>query len=414
LIDEADAVVIGAGALGSSVAYHLARLGRRVALVERHGLASQTSPRAAGLTGQIRASDLMTELAMMSVRAIERFEDETGEPLVFHQSGALKIARTPRDEEQLHREVERAKRVGLDLDLISADEARRLAPFVEATGIRAVTYSPSDLYLEPAQLPLGYARAASKLGATLLTETAATGILTRDGAVERVITDRGEIRTPVVVDAAGAWSRMVADMLGAGVPVVPTRHQLLITQPIDGVGDEQPIVRVIDTNVYVRPDKGGLMLGGYEPEPVQYDDGRLSPDFQIADLELDISVLRRLAHSVIEQFPVFREWEIREHRGGLPTMTPDGEHVVGPVPTVDGFFVATGCCVGGLSISPAVGQVLSEWIVNGEPPMDLTPLAPARFQGGPADDRVRAECLWQYAHHYSDVTPSQVQERFDG
>ena len=403
MIQDAAAVIVGAGALGASVAFHLAKAGQpRIALIDKHDLASQTSPRAAGLTAQVRTTDIMTRLAMMAVKKIERFEAETGEPLVYHQSGSMKIARTPEHRAQLEREVARGRRLGLEIDLISVADARRLTPFLDGAGVQGITRTPSDLYLEPVQIPLGYARAAGRLGAALISNTAVTGIVTKNGAVQGVMTAQGLIRTPVVVDAAGAWTRLVAHMADGRVPVVPTRHQLLITGPIAGVAPTQPIVRVIDSNVYIRPEKGGLMLGGYEPDPVQVDAAALPTGFQIKDLTLDLAVLRRLADTVVTQFPVLRAFKVREHRGGLPTMTVDGRHIVGPVPGIRGFFVASGCCVGGLSISPAVGEVLAEWILTGKPPMDLTLLAPDRF--GPEyrlEEKLRAECRWQYAHQYS-------------
>jgi len=403
MIEEADAVVIGAGAFGTSVAFHLAQRGvGRVALLDKDAVASQTSPRAAGLTSQVRTTDVMTRRAMMSVQAIARFTAETGEPLAFYQPGSLKIARTPEHEEQLHAEVARGRDLGLEIGFVSPAEAHRLMPFLEPVGIRAVTYSPSDLYLEPVQLPLGYARAAAQLGATVLPHTAVTGFLLRDGEITGVQTEHGPIRTPVVVDAAGAWTRLVGEMAGVRIPLVPTRHQLLITESLDGVTEMQPITRIIDVNVYVRPEQGGLMLGGYEPDPVQYGAGALPREFQISDLPLDIDVLRRLADGVAEQFPIFQRCAVRSHRGGLPTMTADGQHVVGPVPGVRGLFIASGCCVGGLSISPAVGQVLAEWIVTGDAPMDLSLLAPDRF--GPeyaTEERLAEACRWRYAHHYS-------------
>ena len=403
MIQDAEAVVVGAGALGASVAFHLAQAGkRRIALVDKHALASQTSPRAAGLTAQVRTTDLMTQLAMLAVRKIERFEADTGEPLVYYQSGSMKIARTPEHRERLEREVARGRRLGLEIDFVSPAEARRLMPFLEPAGVQGITYTPSDLYLEPVQIPLGYARAAARLGATVMANTAVTGIVTRNGAVEGVITERGQIRTPVVVDAAGAWTRLVAQMADGRVPVVPTRHQLLITEPIDGVAATQPIVRVIDSNVYIRPEKGGLMLGGYEPDPVQVDAAALPAGFQVNELALDVAVLRRLAGTVTAQFPILREFEVREHRGGLPTMTADGRHIVGPVPGIRGLFVASGCCVGGLSISPAIGEVLAGWILTGAPAMDLALLAPERFGTEyQVEDRLRAECRWRYAHQYS-------------
>ena len=221
-----------------------------------------------------------------------------------------------------------------------------------------------------------------------------------------MITDQGEIRTPVVVDAAGAWTRLVASLAGARVGAVATRHQLLITQPIQGVEPLQPITRVIDSNVYIRPADGGLMVGGYESDPMQFDMANLPSSFTVDDMPLDLSVLRRLIDQVVDQFPVLREIAVKEHRGGLPTMTPDGEHIVGPLPELRGFYVAGGCCVGGLSIAPIIGELLAEWIISGKPPMDLTLLSPARLAVQTTADAVLLEdCRRQYAFHYWPKQP---------
>jgi glycine/D-amino acid oxidase-like deaminating enzyme len=408
MIDAAECVVIGSGALGASVAFHLARGGKQVALIDKHALGSQTSPRAAGLTSQARGTDLMTRLAQRAVRKIETFEQDTGEPIAFHQPGALKIARRPDHVDQLKDEIARSRRVGTGLEMISPEEARAKNPFLETTGILGVIYSPTDLYLEPAQIPNAYAKAAARLGATLLPHTLVTGIAVRNGVVSGVATEHGTIRCETVVDAAGAWLRAVAALAGTRVAMVPTRHQLLITEPIPGVQPNQPITRIIDANVYVRPDEGGLMLGGYEPDPVQYDPSALPARFDIADLKLDLGVLRRLADLVRDQLPVFQrvpdEIKLRIHRGGLPTMTADGEHTVGPVPGVRGLYVAGGCCVGGLSISPAIGEALAEWIIEGQPPLDLSPLAPGR-EGSLNEAALKEACRLRYAHHYWEHVP---------
>ena len=350
----------------------------------------------------------MTQLAKRAVRKIEGFEAETGEKIVFHQPGALKIARLPEHVEQLEREVSRGRRMGTGIEMISPEEARAKNPFLHTTGILGVIYSPTDLYLEPSQIPNLYARAAERLGVTMLPHTLVTGIATRNGAVSAVETEHGTIRCETVVDAAGAWLRAVAALSGATVAVVPTRHQLLITEPIDGVDATQPITRIIDVNVYARPDEGGLMLGGYEQTPLQYDAQTLPARFDIADLPLDLGVLRGFADSVREQLPVFQrvpeEIGLRVHRGGLPTMTADGEHTVGLVPGVRGLYVAGGCCVGGLSIAPAIGEALAAWITDGAPPMDLSPLAPGR-ESAMDEDALKAACRLQYAHHYWEHVP---------
>ncbi len=403
MIDAADAVVVGSGAFGSSVAYHLARHGLRVALLERSRLASQTSPRAAGLTSQVRATPALTAIARRAVVKLAAFNDETGQPLRFTQSGALKIARNERDAAQLVREVERGRDAGVPIDFVSTIEARRRLPILRERGIVAVTWSPSDCNVEPSELPLGYCRAAEKIGATLLPHTPATGFEIGPRGVEGVRTPQGTIATRVVVDAAGAWSRLVAESLGGTLPVVPTRHQLLITEAIPGVSPDFPIARVIDAHVYVRHERGGLMLGGYESDPLQVDATTLSPTFEMAELPLDIEVLRRLAASVADQFPIFQDSaiQIAEHRGGLPTLTTDDRYLVGPLPGVAGAWVMSGCCVGGLSASPALGEALAEWIVNGTSELDLSEISTARFVGREVDEaELRERCRHAYATHY--------------
>jgi glycine/D-amino acid oxidase-like deaminating enzyme len=332
------------------------------------------------------------------VPKLAAFTGETGEPLRFTQSGALKIARTDRDAEQLAREVKRGADVGVAIDFISAADARRRLPILEDRGIAAITWSPTDCNVEPSELPIGYCRAAGKRGAVLLPHTPAIGFEIGAGGVEGVRTPRGTIATRAVVDAAGAWARLVAAELGAALPVVPTRHQLLITAPIAGVTPEFPIARVIDANVYVRHERGGLMLGGYEPDPLQL--GAIPDD--VAALPLDIEVLWRLARSVREQFPIFEDPSIRvaEHRGGIPTMSMDDRYVAGPVPGVPGAWVMSGCCVGGLSVSPALGEAIAAWIVDGAPTLDLADVSPARFAGAVDDAVLRERCRHAYATHY--------------
>ena len=395
-------MVIGSGALGSSVAFHLAKAGLApVALVDKHEIASQTSPRAAGLTSQIRQSELMTRLATMAVEKIKNFTIETGEPLIYFQSGSLKIARTAEHQQQLQRDVARGQKLGVDIDFVSPAKARELMPFFEPVDVRAITYVPGDLYMEPGQLPRGYANATARLSGVLLPNTTVTGFVAEGGAITKVITDKGEIRTPIVVDAAGAWARLVAGLAKLRVGAIPTRHQLIITDPILGVEPHQPIARVIDCNVYIRPADGGLMLGGYESDPLQFDMANLPAGFGIDDLPLDVSVLHRLAGMVRDQFPIFRNITVKEHRGGLPTMTADGEHIVGPLPELRGFYVAGGCCVGGLTIAPIIGEMLAEWILSGKPPVDLSPLSPARNAVQTmAEDALLEDCRQRYARHY--------------
>ena len=414
VIDNAQVVIIGSGAFGSSVAYHLAALGHRdVALVDAHEIASQTSPRAAGLARQVRFDPDMSRLAIRSVEKIIRFTAETGQPLTYVQSGSVNMARTESTEPIVHAEIAAGRELGLGTRRLSIAEMAARAPLIRPQGIRLAAYTPTDIYLEqPGQLPLGYARAAQQRGVTLLSHTRVTGIGIEGGRVTKVVAEGGEIRTPVVVDAAGAWARLVAERIGLRVPIVPVRHQLYITGRIPGVEAGHAICRLYDAAVYLRPHDGGLLLGVFERDPELYDMHRFAPDFQIGDLSLDFSVLDRMTQSIRSQLAVDVDVPLREHRGGLPTMTPDGRPILGPVPGVEGFYVATGCCVGGLSISPAVGELVAESVHAARPSPSLDAFAITRFaRGFDQEEALRDACRRQYADFYALIPEGEHRER---
>jgi 4-methylaminobutanoate oxidase (formaldehyde-forming) len=405
MIDRADVVVIGSGGLGAATAFYLAASGRRtVAVVDRHEIASQTSPRAAGFVSCARKSDVMISLVKTASEHLRRFTDETGQPLDWVHPGSLKIARRPQDASVIAGDLARGLRMGLDVEEITPAEAHRLNPFLTGDGIAAAMRVGDDMYFNPAQVAIGFARGAASRGATLLPNTRATRVVIDAGRVAGVETDRGTIRTPVVVDAAGAWTRQMAEASGLRIPLVPTRHQLFVTAPIDGVRPDLPMVRIMDAAVYVRPCDGGLLWGVFEEGPRFLDMETLGPRFDIKDTPLDAGVLRRAAADVRAEMPVLETAVVREHRGGIPTMTPDGEHIVGPAPAAEGFFFASGCNVAGLSISPALGEALAAWINDGRPPIDLSELSPARFgERRWAEDQLQRDAAWQYHHFYGAV-----------
>lgn len=404
MVTTANAVVIGAGSFGSSLAYHLAQQGLPdVVLIDRFGVGEQTSPRAAGLTQQIRRERETTQLAKRSVEKLVAFTEETDVLLELHQAGSVKMARNDAGVAQVEWEIRAGKALGLDIRPIDADELAERAPWAKTDGVRAMWITPSDLYLEPRQIPQVFAAAARALGAQVLTHQPVTGLL-RDasGRITGVQTSKGDISAPIVVDCAGAWTRQVADEQGLRIPVVPMRHQLMITEPIPGVRNTQPICRVIDANVYVRPCWGGLMLGGYETNPLPFEMRDAPPQFQIADMPLDESVLRKLADLTRDQFPVLQNAPLQVYRGGLPTMTADGKHIIGAVPGAEGFYTATGCVVGGLSISPGVGEALAQVILTGASDIPLDIFAITRFAQDFDEAELVDACVDAYAHHYSE------------
>ena len=402
MIREADVVVIGSGGLGAATAYYLAkRGGLSVALLDKHDIGSQTSPRAAGMVSCMRKGELMIELIKEACRKIETFTVETGQPLDWVHSGSLKIARRPQDADVIAADLDRGRRMGLDVEQVSPEEAHRLNPFLKPSGVVAALRIGDDRYFDPAQVAIGFARAAAAKGATVSPRTDVTEVCIEGGKVTGVQTSSGPIQTAVVVDAAGAWTRQVAEASGIRVPLVPTRQQLIVTEPLDGIRADLPMVRIMDAAVYARPCQGGFLWGVYEEDPRFFDMQSLGPTFDVKDMPLDIDVLRSAADDVKAQMPILQTAKVREFRGGIPTMTADGQHILGPAPAVDGFFFASGCNVAGLSISPAVGEALAAWIVDGKPPMDLSPMSPSRFKDQAwSEEQLRLESAWQYRHFY--------------
>ena len=201
-----------------------------------------------------------------------------------------------------------------------------------------------------------------------------------------------------MVDAAGGWVRPVGALAGARVPVATVRHQLLITSPDRGVDPADPIARVVDAAVYLRPARGGLMVGGFEAGPLPVEVAREPASFSTNDVPLDLGVLRKLADLVSAEAPA-AGGGTAEHRGGLFTMSPDGRFVVGPVPGLRGVWVASGCNGSGFSSALAIGEALAEWITSGDAPGGMEVLAPGRF-GPLGDEELVSRGVWQYAHYY--------------
>jgi glycine/D-amino acid oxidase-like deaminating enzyme len=405
---DADVVVIGAGALGLSTALHCALAGRSVVVAERHTAGSQASGRAAGLFKSVQADELRTRLARRSIARAVSFADWAGVPLDVARSGGFLIARTAQHRDYLARELAQSR--GWGADVRAADPALvtgRLS-YYRAAGDEFALWCPEDVYIgEPASLVQAYLAACRLHGVVVTEHEPVVGIPVAGGRVTGVETARRAIAAPVVVDAAGGWVRQVAELAGAPVPLGPVRHQLLITGSASDIDPADPIVRVVDAAVYLRPARGGLMFGGFEANPLPVDPRQQPPAFTTDDVPLDLAVLRKLAAQVSAEAPAPGTVTVAEHRGGLFTMSPDGRFVAGPVPDLPGLWVASGCNGSGFSSSPALGEALATWITTGTPPPGAEALSPARF-GSLPDDSLITHGLWQYAHYY-DPAPAAGQ-----
>ena len=397
---DADVVVIGAGALGLSTALHCALAGRSVAVVERHTAGSQASGRAAGLFKSVQADELRTRLARRSIEKAVSFADWAGVPLEMARPGSFLIARTAQHRDYLQRELAQSVRWGVDVREASQAQLAGGLGYYRAAGGDFALWCPEDVYIEePASLIQACLAACRRNGAVVAENEPVIGIPVTAGRAAGVETERRSIAAPVVVDAAGGWVRQVAGLAGARVPVAPVRHQLLITEPTSDVDPADAIARVVDAAVYLRPARGGLMVGGFEPGPLPLDPEQQPASFSTDDVPLDLGVLRKLAGQVAAEAPAADSTPVAEHRGGLFTMSPDGRFVVGPVPDLPGLWVASGCNGSGFSSSLAIGEALAAWITSDTPPPGMTALSPDRF--GPLGDEVLvSRGLWQYAHYY--------------
>jgi glycine/D-amino acid oxidase-like deaminating enzyme len=397
---DADLVVIGAGTLGLSTALHAAMLGESVIVVERQTAGSQASGRAAGLFKSVQADELRTRLARRSIDLALRFGDWAAVPLEVTASGSFLIARTAAHQEYLETEARQSGRWGVDLAVAGPDELAARNACYRGNGREFALWCPEDVYIaEPAALIDACATAARLRGVEILESEAVTGIGLSGGRVSAVETAARTISTTAVVDAAGAWTRQVAALAGADLAVAPVRHQLLITAPDSGIDSAGPICRVVDAAVYLRPARGGLMLGGFEAAPMPADPRDKPAGFSTDDLELDPDVLRRFAAQVAAEVPLAVSSPVAEHRGGMFTMSPDGRFVVGPVPDVPGLWVASGCNGSGFSSSLALGEALAGQIFRGFAAIDISPLSPGRF-GALTDEELIRAGVWQYAHYY--------------
>jgi len=405
---DADLVVIGAGALGLSTALHAALLGRRPVVVERHTAGSQASGRAAGLFKSVQADELRTHLARRSIELALTYPDWAGAELAVTRSGSFLIARTDQHKAYLQTEARQSARWGVDVREAQPGElASRLSYYRSASDNRAGTdlalWCPEDIYIEePISLIHAYLAAGRVHGVELLESEAVTAVTVSAGRVAGVETTARSIAAPVVVDAAGAWTRQVAELAGGDAALAPVRHQLLITEPVDAVDPADPIVRVVDAAVYLRPARGGLMAGGFEAAPLPLDPRAQVRSFSTDDVPLDMGVLKAMAGQVAGEVPVFGDAAANggaEHRGGLFTMTPDGRFMTGPVPDLPGLWVASGCNGSGFSSSLAIGEALAGWICGQDQHADISALSPGRF--GPVTDEALVKAgVWQYAHYY--------------
>ncbi len=379
MVDHAQAIIIGGGVGGTSIAYHLTELGwRDIVLLDRADLTSGSTFHSAGLVGQLRSTTTLTRMMMYGTELYRRLGAETGVDVSWHEVGSLRLASSRARYEELQRQVGWARTFGLPLELLSIAEAADRFPPMDPTGVLGAVYLPTDGWLDPSNLARAMAAGARARGARILTDRRVTAIAVEDGRVRGVTTDTGEIRGDVVVNAGGIFAPEIGRLAGVTVPIIPMAHQYLLTKPIDGVEPTLPTMRDPDNLVYFREEVGGLCMGGYERDPDPWSLDGVPADFNGKLLPPDWPRFGPIMDGAVRRVPAIADAEITRLINGPEAFTPDNEFILGES-TVRGFFVAAGFCAHGIAGAGGIGQQMAQWIVSGEPELDLWKMDIRRF-----------------------------------
>jgi heterotetrameric sarcosine oxidase gamma subunit len=381
MTDRARVVIIGGGVIGTSVAYHLTRMGwTDVLLLEQGQLSSGTTWHAAGLVGQLRASESGTRLVQYSTELYDRLEAETGLTAGFRRCGGVTVARTDDRLTQLRRTAATAEAYELECELLTPAQAHDRYPVMQVKDLKGAIWLPGDGRANPTDLTAALARGARDRGATIREHARVTAILTKHGSVTGVSTDHGDIEAEIVVNCAGQWAKQVGAMCGVTVPLHSAEHFYVVTDQIDGVHRDLPVLRDPDGYTYFKEEVGGLVVGGFEPDAKPW----VAPDalpypFEFQLLDEDWDHFSILMDNAITRIPVLAETGIKMFYNGPESFTPDNQFLLGEAPEVKNFFVGAGFNSVGIASAGGAGRALAEWIIAGEPSIDLTAVDIRRF-----------------------------------
>ena len=378
--DSAQVVIIGGGIIGCSTAYHLTKMGwKDVVIIDKGELTSGSTWHAAGLVGQLRGERNITRMLQYSVSLYEELEAETGLATGWKKSGCLHLAGTRDRMYELKKGATTARSFGLEMNIISPREAYDLCPIITVDDIIGAAYMPTDGQADPAGITQAMAKGARNRGAEIYEHTLVTGFVFDKKRVTAVKTNKGEIRCEIVVNCTGMWGYQMGEMLGVNTPLVPFQHQFLVTDEIEGMPTNLPTIRDKDNLIYYKDEVGGLVMGGYERDGIPWAVDGVDNGFISQLLEGDFDHFQTLSDPAMKRTPCLESAGISRLVNGPEAFTPDGDAIMGPAPELDNCFVAVGFNAFGIAAGGGAGRMMAEWIIEGEPSLDIWPLDIRRF-----------------------------------
>ncbi len=366
----AEVAIIGGGIMGVSTAYYLAKRGvSDVVILEKDLLAQASTGLSVGGIRQQFSNPANIRLSQGSVRVYERFEEEFGADIKFRQVGYIFLAQKQETWNDFLAGVETQRQHNVPVEVLSPEDIKQRWPYLNADDLKGGTFGPKDGYADPYLAAMGFADAARNLGVRIEEKTEVTGISIAGGRVQGVETAKGSISAPVVVNVAGPWGGEVAKIAGLDLPAKPYRRQVFITKSFDAIPMPVPMIIDQDVTFYFRGEEPGIIMGMSDPdEPSSF------------NLNVDRNFLERVIEAAVHRAPVLEKAEILRGWGGLYTITPDDNPIIGEAPGVMGLFSAIGFSGHGFQQAPAVGRILSQLILDGQTDFDLKPFSYDRFE----------------------------------
>ena len=411
LPNNAQAVIIGGGVGGCSIAYHLTQMGwKDIVVIERHELTSGSTFHSAGLVGQLRTSSSLTKMMRYSTNLYRNLKELTGIDPGWDEVGSLRIASSDARLEELKRVVGYSKAFGMPLEIISPKECLDLFPLMSLEDVKGGVYLPTDGQIDPTGLTNSLAAGAKSRGAKFMMNTRVTGITVINNEVKEVVTDKGVIKTDVVINAAGLWGNDIANMVGIILPIIPMAHLYLVTKPVKDQPPSMPTMRDPDNLVYFRGTGSGMIAGGYERQPAPWGLNGVPQNWNFKLLEPDWPRFTPLMESAIKRVPSLERAEIVQLLNGPEGFTPDSEYLLGPT-AVRGFWLACAFCAHGIAGAGGIGKVIAEWIIDGHPEWDMWKLDARRFGNQYASQSFTlARTIETYGKYYDIHMPYEERE----